>query len=82
MKYVVGLERGIEAVDLIPGFDVLGELVYFVDAKTDSYYIPEKVFNDYDDALAAFCNLCASKIASLQKQIKRINTLKDQVLES
>lgn len=82
MKYVIGLERGIEAIDLIPGFDVLGELSYFLDAKTDNYYPPETVFNDYDEALAGFCNLCASKIASLQKQIKSINTLKDQVRES
>ena len=85
--YVVNnILEGIKTEKLKPGNNYLGELVYYYNPnatdQSSEYYDIQHVFEDYDDALAYFANTCASKLAHYKAQIRAVERIKNQVLES
>jgi hypothetical protein len=83
---VTDLLKGVQCFNLSKGADYLGNTAYYVNERainsSDRYFLPADVFKDYDDALAAFCNRCASKLTRLKSGIAAIEQVKNQVLES
>jgi hypothetical protein len=82
--YIVtkNLVHGITAKVLSLGYDQAKLLAYYLDASADEYYQPTQVFENYDDALAAFCTESAKQLAYHKAQIALIEEAKDRVLES
>jgi hypothetical protein len=85
--YVItnSLSEGITAKALEPIYHS-GKLAHYFNSSTksneDNYYDKDKVFEDYDDALAAFCNEAAKQLNYHKAQITIIEQAKNQVLEN
>lgn len=89
MKYYVvnPVLQGIQYLSLKPGTDVTGQIAYYINlgnqvSECYEYFNSDCVFEDYDDALAYFCNKCAQKIEALKRDLQQIIEIKNQVLES
>lgn len=89
MKYYVvnPVLQGIQYLSLKPGTDVTGRIAYYINLGNQvpecyEYFNSDCVFEDYDDALAYFCNKCAQKIEELKRELQQIIEIKNQVLES
>lgn len=92
MKYYVvnPVLQGIQYLSLKPGTDVTGQIAYYINLEKPSdfgeecpkYFNSDCVFEDYDDALAYFCNKCAQKIEALKRELQQIIEIKNRVLES
>ncbi len=89
MEYfvVTDLPKGIRCLKLKPGTDFTGQTAYYINLEDphdshEEYFNLEQVFEDYDEALAAFCNRCAAKLNQLKSEITAIEQIKNHVLES
>lgn len=87
MQYYVisSLSQKISYKTLIAGYDFKGNLSYYLnpEAREDDteYYDTSQVFEDYNDALAYFCQMAAAELAYHKAQIALIEKIKNEVLE-